>query len=106
MSIPAGKQLVTWHATVINFGPANTNDIFRCFAIASNQVGATTTVAEAATSLNAAPGQDVQTISNQAEINQQSAGTVVLACSHDADVSGAGKYYIDPGASISAVPSS
>ena len=105
MSIPAGKQLVEWHATVIDFGPANANDIFRCFIDATNNTTYTVHVATAATWLNSAPGQSVQTFGNQGEIDPPAGSEVTLACSHDAALP-AGNYYIDPGATISALPTS
>ena len=104
-SIPAGKQLVTWHATVVDFGPANTTDIFRCFTIATNDTTYTVNVGEAATSLNSAPGQDVQTISNQAVITAPAGSNIVLVCDHDTNLP-TGTYYVDPGATVSLLPTS
>lgn len=100
--IPAGKQLVQWHATLVDFGPANTNDIFRCEVFASDTKSYSVTTASAATWLNSAPGQGVQTISSQVMINPPDAATLALYCSHDTNLP-SGNYYVDPGASISAI---
>ncbi|HEY3831229.1 MAG TPA: hypothetical protein VGO03_02965 [Acidimicrobiia bacterium] len=105
MFVPAGKQLVTWNATVVDFGPAHASDIFRCFVIATNDTTYTVTVASSATSLNSAPGQDVQTISNRAVITPPAGSNVGLVCEHDTNLP-LGNYYIDPGATVSALPTS
>jgi hypothetical protein len=101
--IPTGTVLISWHATVVDFGPANTSDFFRCSVFATDNASYSNTVAGAATSLNAEPGQDVQTIGTQAEITVPAATTVTLQCSHDHSLP-SGNYYLDPGAYISIVP--
>jgi hypothetical protein len=101
--IPTGTVLISWHATMVDFGPANTSDIFRCSVFATDNISYTDTVAAAATSLNAEPGQDVQTIGTQAEIRVPANTYVTLECSHDHALAN-GSYYLDPGAYLSIVP--
>jgi len=105
----SAHYLVNWHATVVDFGPANTSDFFRCWIYASGPSQNSET-GHATVHLNSSPGQDVQTIGNETEISfaPGSAGNpgnvyIYLLCKHDL-VLPAGSYYLDPDASVSITP--
>jgi hypothetical protein len=95
--VPAGRYLIEWHATIVDFGPSGTSDVFRC-AVESDDGSK---VGGAATQLNSSPGQSVQTIGNQSVVTYASSNFVTLECWHDQNLP-PGNYYLDPGVTLSA----
>ena len=100
MFLPAGTYLVTFTATVVNFSTAT--DYFRCtiYAVGVNK-------AANAVLLGPTVGPVVP-MTVQAVVTLTSGGTAAVgsACQHDTNLptGGTNAYYLDPGATLTAVP--
>lgn len=97
MFLPAGTYLVTFTGTLVNFGPSS--DFFRCQIYAAGVTVALNTV-DLGNEMTVAP-MTVQTV-----VTVTFGGTTAVgsACSHDNNLPAQGAYYLDPGATLTAVP--
>jgi len=98
MFLPAGTYLVTFTGTIVNFGPSP--DLFRCAIYVSGAVVAANAV-DLGEAMTVAP-MTVQTV-----LTVTSGGTTAVGstCLHDNNLpSGGTPYYVDPGATLTAVP--
>jgi hypothetical protein len=92
LSLPRGSWTVASNVTAINFGAG---DYVRCRLQEAGTVfdgGQTAYLADR-----------VSGLANVGVIVLKSAATVVVACDHDAAATSAGQFYIDPGATLTAV---
>lgn len=99
MFLPAGTYLVTFTATLVNFSAAS--DFFRCSIYNSGALvaGNTVRLGPTADSITVAP------MTVQAVVTLTFAGTTAVGstCLHDSNLP-AGSYYLDPGATLTALP--
>jgi hypothetical protein len=97
MFLPAGTYLVTFTGTVVNFGPIP--DLFRCGIFVSGTIVAFNTV-DLGDPMTVAP-MTVQTVVTLTFGGTTSVGST---CLHDNNLPAEGAYYVDPGATLTAVP--
>ena len=116
--ITVGKYLVTYHATVVNFGPFTTTDIFRCRVQTQDQpVSPSFSPWDSPIEIGAAsavqltnPGSAVSELSGEmvVDLNQSFYNThahidIGAICWHD-NLLPSGVYYIDLGATLAIQP--
>jgi hypothetical protein len=97
MFLSAGTYLVTFTGTVVNFGPIP--DLFRCGIYVAGEIVAFNTV-DLGDPMTVAP-MTVQTV-----VTVTFGGTTAVGstCLHDNNLPPEGAYYVDPGATLTAVP--
>jgi hypothetical protein len=97
MFLPAGTYLVTFTGTVVNFGP--NPDLFRCGIFLAGAIVAINTV-DLGDPMTVAP-MTVQTVLT---VNSATTVSVGSTCLHDSNLPPGGAYYVDPGATLTALP--
>jgi hypothetical protein len=93
VSLPAGTWQVTTNLTAINFGAG---DYVRC------QIQAAGTRIDGGSTVYLA--DRVAGVVNMASLRAQQRTSVVVLCEHDSAAGSSGQFYVDPGATITAVP--
>ncbi len=93
VSLPAGTWQVTTNLTAINFGPG---DYVRC------QIQAAGTRIDGGSTVYLA--DRVAGVVNLASLHAKQPTTVTVLCEHDSAAASSGQFYVDPGATITAVP--
>jgi hypothetical protein len=93
VSLPAGTWQVTTNLTAINFGAG---DYVRC------QIQAAGTRIDGGSTVYLA--DRVAGVVNMASLFAQQPTNVVVLCEHDSAAASSGQFYVDPGATITAVP--